>query len=155
MPNNEFDRIALASVYRLHATGFRKSAEILGATMEVRRDGIPTKLSCISVYFLISHATELLLKSALLKRGFTDVDLKKRDYRHNLSSLLTALQKQGVAISLESQQLISGLHPQHLSHSLRYTVLIDGKKTYLPPLKLIFAMLDELLMLTRISTQGI
>jgi hypothetical protein len=81
--------------------------------------------------------------------------LKQREFRHNLNSLLAALQKKGVAVTPESVHLISGLHSQHLSHALRYTVLYDtGKKTYLPPLQLVFAMLDELLMLTRISTQG-
>ena len=124
--------------------------------METKKDGTPAKLSCIPIYFLVSHATELLLKSALLKRGFTDADLKKRDYRHNLNSLLTALQKMGVVVTPESLRLINGLHKQHLSHALRYTVLVDnGEKTYLPPLTLIFTMLDELLMLTRISTQGV
>jgi len=91
----------------------------------------------------------------LLQRGFTDRELKQRDYRHNLNSLLAALQKKGVVVTPESVHLISGLHSQHLSHALRYTVLYDtGKKTYLPPLRLVFAMLDELLSLTAISTQG-
>ena len=61
--------------------------------MEKRNDGTPAKLTPIPFYFLISHAVELFLKSALLKRGFTEDELKKHDYRHNLDSLLAALQK--------------------------------------------------------------
>jgi hypothetical protein len=155
MTSDITDNIALASVYRLHAVNFRLSAEALGAKMETKKDGSPTKLTAIPIYFLVSHSAELLLKSALLKRGFTDRELKQRDYRHNLSSLLAALQKKGVSVTSESVDLINSLHSQHLFHALRYTVLYDtSKKTYLPPLQLVFAMLDELLSLTRISTQG-
>ena len=150
------DSIALASVYRLHAVNFRLSAETLGATMETKKDGSPAKLTAIPIYFLLSHSAELLLKSALLKRGFSDRNLKQHDYRHNLNALLAALQKKGVTVTPESVQLIDGLHPQHLSHALRYTVLVDdGKNTFLPPLALLFTMLDELLSLTTISTQGV
>ena len=107
-------------------------------------------------YFLISHAAELLLKSALLKRGFNAGDLKKYDYRHNLDALLGELQKLGVSVTPDTVGFINGLHSQHQSHALRYTVLVDdGQKTYMPPPSLVFSMLDELLLLTRVSTQGV
>ena len=105
---------------------------------------------------MISHATELLLKAALLKRGFTEADLKKHEYRHSLIALLKALQEKGVSVTPEMVRVVTGLHPQHESHALRYTALVDdGKKTYMPPPSLTFKMLDELLLLTRISTQDV
>ena len=125
------------------------SARALSAKMEMKSDGTPAKLTAIPCYFLISHAAELLLKSALLKRGFTDRDLKKPALRHNLSELLEALLKKKVLVTLRTTSLVNGLAPQHLDHSLRYTVLMEnGKKTFWPPPALLFTMLDELLLLT-------
>jgi hypothetical protein len=156
MSKDTTDNIALASTYRLLAVGYRQSAETLNTTIETRSDGSPAKLTAIPIYFLISHSAELLLKSALLKRGYAESDLKKFDYRHNLNSLLASLQKKGVTVTPETIFLINGLHSQHQSHALRYSVLTDnGQKTFWPPLPLLFTMLDELLMLTRISTQGV
>jgi hypothetical protein len=151
-PEQLGENIYLASVYRLHAVNFRLSAETLSHTMEVKSDGSPAKLTAIPFYFLISHATELLLKSALLKRGFGEADLKKFDYRHNLSGLLGALRDKAVFITADTIRLIDGLHAQHLNHALRYSVLVDnGQKTFLPPPPILFAMLDELLLLTRVG----
>ncbi len=92
----------------------------------------------------------------LLKRGFQESDLKKFDYRHNLDTLLEELRKKGVSVTPNTVSLISGLHSQHQNHALRYTALVDdGQRTFMPPPLLVFSMLDELLLLTRISTQGI
>jgi hypothetical protein len=147
------DNIYLASIYRLMAVGFWDSAKTLYPTIEWKDDGTPVKLSAIPFYFLISHAAELLLKSVLLKRGYSERDLKKYDYRHNLSALLQELQTQGVLVTPDTVSLINGLSSQHQSHALRYTVLVDdGQKTYTPPAPLLFSMLEELLMLTRVST---
>ncbi|OLB90455.1 MAG: hypothetical protein AUH25_04875 [Thaumarchaeota archaeon 13_1_40CM_38_12] len=149
------DNIALASIYRLTAVNFWESAKQLDATMEKHENGSPAKLTAIPFYFLISHAVELFLKSALLKRGFTENDLKKYDYRHNLNLLLEALQKKGVSVTPETVNMINALHLQHKNHELRYTVLLDdGKTTYWPPTSLVHPMLEELLLLTRLSTQG-
>jgi hypothetical protein len=148
--------IYLASIYRLTAVNFWESAKTLNSTIEKDTNGIPTKITAIPFYFLISHATELLLKSALLKRGFEENDLKKYDYRHNLRMLLKELQKKSVTISIGTVSIINSLDTQHKTHALRYTALMDdGKKTYWPPPSILFTMLDELLLLTRISTQGI
>lgn len=146
------DSIALASVYRLQAVNFRLSAEKLSAIMETKDDGSPAKLTAIPIYFLVSHAVELFLKSALLKRGFTENDLKKYDYRHNLNSLLVALQEKGVSVTSDAVGMINGLHSQHQTHALRYNVIVNP---YMPPPFLVFTVLDELLLLTRISTQGL
>ena len=146
------DSIYLASIYRIEAVNFWKSAKILSATLELNSEGTPAKITAIPFYFLISHAAEL----ALLKRGFNEGNLKKYDYRHNLNALLKELQKLGVSVTPGTISLINGLHSQHKNHALRYTALVDDEqKTYMPPLALVFSMLDELLLLTRISTQGI
>ena len=66
------DNIYLASIYRVTAVNFWESAKTLSASIECRDDGTPAKITAIPFYFLISHAAELLLKSALLKRGFEE-----------------------------------------------------------------------------------
>jgi hypothetical protein len=119
------DPLYLASVYRLTAVNFRLAAETLSTTMELRKDGRPAKLTGIPFYFLASHAAELFLKSALLKRGFVEADLKRFDYRHNLNALLEAVQEKGLAATPETVSLINGLHLQHQTHALRYTALVD------------------------------
>src|SRR2546425_2230670 len=96
--NNMTANVPLASAYRLLAVNFRLSAEKLSGTMEAKSDGSPARVTAIPIYFLISHAAELLLKSALLKRGFPEGDLRQYDYRHDLNSLLTALQGKGVSV---------------------------------------------------------
>jgi hypothetical protein len=146
------DSIALASIYRLQAVNFRLSAEQLADTMEKKADGSPAKLTAIPIYFLVSHAVELFLKSALLKRGFTKKYLRKYDYRHNLNSLLEALQEKGVLVTSDAIGMINGLHSQHQTHALRYNVITNP---YMPPPSLVFSVLDELLLLTAISTQGV
>jgi hypothetical protein len=152
MTNN----IYLASIYRLTAVNFWESAKKLSETLELNSDGTPAKVTAIPFYFLISHAAELLLKSALLKRGVSEEALRRYDNRHSLNSLLEQLQDQGVSVTPSTVNLIHGLQFQHQSHALRYTALADdGNKTYMPPPQFLFTMLDELLLLTRISTQGV
>ncbi len=149
------DNIYLSSIYRITAVNFWESAKTLSLTLELKSDGTPAKVTAIPFYFLISHAVELLLKSALLKRGFKEGDLKKYDFRHNLDALLKELQTQGVSVTPDTVSLINGLHSQHQNHALRYTAFIDdGQKTYMPPPHLVFSMLDELLLLTRTSASA-
>lgn len=149
------DSIPLAVAYRLNGVNFRLSAERLKEGLELDGGGRPTNLTAVPLYYLASHAAELLLKAALLKRGFEEPKLRKPELRHNLAALLDEIRKRGVVISGETTAVIDGLSTQHLEHALRYSVLInDGKVTYWPPLSLVFLALDELLMLTRISTQG-
>jgi len=106
-------------------------------------------------YFLISHAAELFLKSALLKRGWEETELRKFDYRHNLDTLLREIQNLDLIVTVDAARLINGLHSQHANHALRYTAFLDnGQKTYMPPPDLVNKTLEELLMLTRISTHG-
>lgn len=153
---NRTDNVYLASVYRLTAVNFRLAAETLAASMGTKGDDSPAKLTAIPFYFVASHAAELFLKSALLKRGLSENDLKKYDFRHNLKGLLEALQGKGVSLTADTVCLIDGLHSQHLRHALRYSALVaDGQTAYMPPPSLVLVMLDELLLLTRISTQRV
>jgi hypothetical protein len=149
------DDIPLASAYRLNGTNFCLSAKKLKKGLKLDSSGRPSSLTAIPLYFLASHAAELFLKSALLKRGFSEENLKKFDYRHNLAALLQEVQNKNVPVTKDTEAVIKGLSEQHRTHQLRYTVLVDdGTKTYWPPLSLVFAALDELLLLTAISTHG-
>lgn len=149
------DNISLTTAYLLGAVNFRESAITLSETLQLKSDGTPVNLTAIPFYFLISHSAELLLKSALLKRGFTQQNLKKYDFRHNLKTLSEELQKYGVSITSETVAMIDGLHSQHQNHALRYDVLVNNQKVFFPSNDSVFLMLDELYSLTRISTQGV
>jgi len=150
------DNIPLAVAYYTNGVNFRMSAERLREGIELDDAGRPKKLTAIPLYFLASHAADLFLKAALLKRGFAEADLRKYDYRHNLAALLQELQRKGVPISSATAAVVHGLSEQHQTHQLRYTVSVDdGTRTYWPPLFLVFAALEELLLLTRISTHGV
>jgi hypothetical protein len=154
LSEGNIDNIAFAATYRLMGVNFWESAKKLDATLEKRKNGTPAKLTAIPFYFLVSHATELFLKSALLKRGFTENDLKQYDYRHNLNMLLKALQEKGITVTPETVKVINGLHTSHKNHALRYDVLMRSGKTYWPPTDLVHQTLNELLLLTKLSTQG-
>jgi len=145
------DPIYWASVYRMTAVNFRLSAEKLAPTIELREDGTPAKLTAVPFYYLISHSIELLLKSALLKRGFIPSDLKRFETRHNLGALLALLMKKGLPVSEESKALIEGLSAQHQGHLLRFHFLTNP---FMPKPTLLWSTLDELLLLTKISTHG-
>lgn len=149
------DGTYLASVYRLEAVAFWDSARRLSESFESAGEPLQANHSALPFYFLISHATELLLKAALFKRGFTETDLKKHGTRHSLSGLLSELQSTGVSVSPETIEMLSGLNRQHENHALRYTAFMDnGQKTFMPPPAMVFAMLDELLLLTRMSNKA-
>ena len=87
---------------------FWESAKIVAASLETKSGGTPAKVTAIPFYFLASHAAELLLKSALLKRGFPETDLRKFDYRHNLDSLLRQLREKGVFVTPRYHPLDKG-----------------------------------------------
>jgi len=111
------DSLYMASIYRLTGVNFLQSAKHLSEKIEVDDRGVPTKLTSLPFYFLVSHATELLLKSALLKRGFSEQELRKFDYRHNLDKLLTVLMAKGVTVTPETTSLVvSFLSSTKLTH---------------------------------------
>lgn len=151
MDDADSNNIELASIYRLTATSFRLSAELLQTSFSEKAEEMPQNYRATPFYYLVSHACELLLKSALLKRGVTPGRLRKSDVRHNLRSLQESLELQGVTISPSSAAIISGLSRQHKDHELRYTALLDdGKPTYTPEPGDVYKMLDELLIATRL-----
>jgi hypothetical protein len=82
------------------------SAKALADRLEIDPAGIPTKLTAIPFYLLTSHAAELFLKAALLKRGFGDRDLRRFDLRHNLGALLAAVQQKGVVVTAETADMV-------------------------------------------------
>ena len=89
-----------------------------------------TIISYQPVYFLVCHATELYLKGALLKRGFTHADLKKPKLRHNLIGLAEALAKSGVSIPRHRMEEIGQLSYFHSQHLLRYGLFRIGADTF-------------------------
>jgi hypothetical protein len=119
------------------------------------KKGNQKNLTGVPIYYLISHSAELFLKSALVKRGITEDELK-RTHGHNLKKLLLALKGLGVPVTDTTTSLVERLSEQHSDSALRYHVFLDnGKKTFMPSIKDSFEMLEELLMLTRISTHGV
>lgn len=152
----EIDDKSVAIAYYMNGVLFQMSAKTLCKEIEVNEKNIPKKYTGVPFYYLCSHAAELFLKAALLKRGFKQADLKKYDYRHNLGALLKELKNKGLVITKNTELAIEALDKQHKKHILRYTVLLDdGEGALFPPLCCCLEMLDELLSLTRISTQGI
>jgi len=150
-----FDPIVVASAFRLQGVNFQRSAGVLAASLDWDENDRPKRLTALPFYLLVSYAAELFLKAALLKRGWSEHELKRFELRHNLSALAAELASVGVALSPRLGALLDQLSKQHATHQLRYTVLLDnGEKTFLPPRGVVLAALDELLSLTRISTQG-
>jgi hypothetical protein len=155
MDNSVSNNIELASMYRLTATSFRMSAELLERSFGDKAEEMPYNYRAMPFYYLISHASELLLKAALLKRGVTPQQLRRAELRHNLQALLEQLESQGVNIPPISRTIVCGLSGQHKEHDLRYTTLLDdGKLTYTPEPVDVYRMLDDLLMATRLQLQG-
>jgi len=151
MDISDSDNIELASIYRLTAASFRLSAALLERSFGEKAEEMPHNYRSTPFYYLISHASELLLKAALLKRGVTPQQLRKADLRHSLQALLEQLESQGVTISSSSKAIVRCLSGQHKDHDLRYTALLDdGKPTYTPEPIDVYNMLDELLMATRL-----
>jgi hypothetical protein len=149
------DNVELVSVYRLTATSFRMSAELLERSFGEKAEEMPHNYRSMPFYYLTSHASELLLKAALLKRGIAPQQLRKTALRHDLQALLKELESQEVSISPSSKAIVIGLSRQHKEHDLRYTALLDdGKPTYTPEPVDVYNMLDELLMATRLRPQG-
>lgn len=93
------DSIYIASIYRLTGVNFWESAKVLSERLDLDERGVPRRFTALPLYFLASHAAELSLKAALLKRGFAEQDLRQFSYRHNLERLLAALVEKGVTVT--------------------------------------------------------
>jgi hypothetical protein len=152
-PNNH---IALAAYYRMTAVVYVESAKMLEGAFVQKGQTLPGNHMAIPFYLLISHAAELYLKCALLKRGTSPEELKGFHVRHNLNGLLDRLTSYRVPISERSKKLLAVLSEQHRRHDLRYTVFVDdGIETFTPEPSELYELLDELLMAGRIATHGI
>ena len=135
---------------------FMKNAKILNRAFEDNGESTIANPMAVPFYYLVSHAAELFLKCALLKRGFSPNDLKSSTLRHSLENLLGELSKKGVPISDTCSQLLLELNHQHEKHALRYTVFMDdGEPTSTPKPEDLFSMLDEVMMAGRIATHGV
>lgn len=145
----------LAIAYYTLGAGFQESARILSGNLKLDADERPASLDGIPFYFLASHAAELYLKAALLKRGIESSEIKQFDYRHNLAALLQKLRDIGVPVSSETCNLLQALSEQHRSHLLRYDVLHGMHKVSWPPVARVFSTLEELLLCCSLSTHGI
>lgn len=150
------DQISAAVAFYTNGQNFRNSAQILENALEADHTGAPkSPLLAIPYYVLISHAAELFLKAALVKRGHTESQLSKFQYGHDLLALLNELQAKGVSVSRESAAVISGLHQQHKEHTLRYMKFMGSSaKVYFPPFQAVNSTLEELFGYTRLSGSG-
>jgi hypothetical protein len=144
------DPASLAVAYYLNGKSFCTAAKKLMAGLDLDETGHPKTLEARPLYFLASHAAELFLKAALLKRGFDESVLRKR-HRHNLAALLGELGGMAVTVTTNTIEILHGLSEQHRSNQLRYKSFVPGNKTYWPSLARVFAALDELRELTTLG----
>lgn len=147
------DNISAAVACYSNGLVFRKSADILARETETDESGKPkSPLLSIPYYVLVSHAAELFLKAALLKRGFEEAELSKFAYGHDLLALLKEVEGKGIVLSDKTIGTLTGLHHQHKEHTLRYMKFMgDTKLVYFPPFADVSGMLDELFIYTRLN----
>lgn len=141
------DNIVLAGEYILTGTSFWKSAEILNEHRVRHKRANMTTVP--PFYYLVSHAAELFLKSALLKRGVLPANLKKPNIRHNLLGLLELLENYGSPISVLTKRVVGLLGELHKDHYMRYRFIVRCGAYKLPPEE-IYKALQELLMSSRL-----
>jgi len=146
------DYVVEASTYRNLAVVFWENAKFLEKAFAEKGQTVPRNYLSIPFYFIVSHSIELLLKSALLKRGVSPSELKRLDHRHNLATLLQKVEDNDVPISKLTKRIVNALSDQHKSHALRYMVFLDdGVPTFTPEPDDIYTALDELLMATALK----
>ncbi|MCU4162004.1 hypothetical protein AiwAL_18250 [Acidiphilium sp. AL] len=151
----EYDNIGIAATYRMTATYFKISADVLAKDFISNKIRISGNRKAIPYYYMISHALELLLKCALLKRNFPKSKLKNSTLRHNLIGLLDELKNFGIPITEDTYNTIQIISDQHKKHRLRYDFLFDdGLLTFTPEPNSLNSTYDELLLTGAISTFG-
>jgi hypothetical protein len=139
--------IALASRYRLTGVAFWDCAKSTQSTIKTRY-GDPTEMEIIPYLFLVAHAAELLLKAALIRRGYSEKYLTSKPIRHNLSKLVDLLVKNGVSLSGSTTDLINGLTEDHEKFAYRYGQAFFRKTNKPAPMDDLNEMLFEILNLT-------
>lgn len=143
------DNIVTASTYRLAAVSFWQSAKILHENRILTKVWHTSLTTVSPFYYLVSHACELFLKSALLKRGVTESALKKQNVRHSLENLLKILESKDVDVSDNTKSVLLSLNGVHEKHHLRYNLLVCCNAFKLEASD-IYSALEELLMTTRL-----
>lgn len=130
------------------------SAQILFEHSQTENGCFIPLIKTLPFYYLVSHACELLLKCALLKRDIPFSKLKDKNTRHSLLKLLTELENMDISISDSSKEIIKKLNAQHETHALRYDGLVmkenAQKLLYTSNPLAIFEMLDEVLLLGKL-----
>jgi hypothetical protein len=142
------DDYLTGATYLIQAGAFRSCINTLFEEMDKTPEGMPANLACLPAYYLASHAMELLLKAALLKRGTSLKQLKGPDVRHNLKKLADLLSVH-VIITDTTLRLIGALTQQHKQHFLRY-----GGPATLPHPQWLLEGLDELLQLCAVGRRA-
>lgn len=71
-------------------------------------------------YFALCHATELALKSYLLAHGWTERQIKGKEYRHTISKLMAEAVSIGLAVSVKARADIELLSEAHEKYWPRY-----------------------------------
>jgi len=145
-----------AAYYRMTAVVYWENAKMLQEAFERKGQKVRGNRMAVPYYLLISHAMELLLKCALLKRQTSPKDLKKFELRHNLKSLLDAVEALHIPITARTREIVHVMSSQHSNHVFRYTVFFEeGGPVFVPEPVDLNGVLEELLMAGRISTHGV
>ena len=145
------DDQVLGARYWIEAGGFRHCMEVLLAEMDTQSNGMPANRAALPIYYLASHAAELLLKAALLKRGTTNAEIRKYDLRHDLAALTDKLKTYGVVITDQTTGTIGKLSGQHREHHLRYP---SEGSVMLPHPQALRDMLNELILCVRVGQRS-
>jgi hypothetical protein len=151
--NSEDDNILIAATYRMMGVCFVSNAKFLHEHYKAKDESMPRNLRAIPYYYLLSHACELFLKAALLKRGVSEAELRKPKLRHDLAKLAQEVINKGVGLSSITVHIICALNAAHHRHALRYTAItaLDEGPIYTPQPEQVYQALDELLMATRLG----
>jgi len=123
----------------MYADTYRRAAKHLAETTELRFSA--------PIYFLYSHAIELVLKAYLRAHGATLDDLRR--FGHRLPGLLRRVHSRGLDLGASAEKasgLIAMLDLYNQNHEFRYIVI--GYKT-LPELKEVEEVTAGLLGATR------
>jgi hypothetical protein len=80
------------------------------------------------IYFLLCHATEIVLKAYILAAGGTEAELRPQKIRHQLDELRNRAIALGYSPLEKTSAVIDMLAPHHANHSFRYRE--PGYKTY-------------------------
>jgi hypothetical protein len=139
MDNGDLEERTTATGLWMYADTYRRAAKHLAETADLRFSA--------PIYFLYSHAIELVLKAYLRAHGATLLDLKSAG--HRLPALLRRACWRGLDLGASAEKasaLIAMLDLYNQDHEFRYIVI--GYKT-LPALKEVEEVTLSLLGATR------